>query len=326
MPEFLYRDTTQASDQKVGAPILRITALTDPLDGATLAGPGGELLDLFLTQFGADVAFVAKGPTTGRSRASRLTKATDKRIGELRAILRDGGVEKFGLRIYGPDDTGFGRPLAPYASIAHMIAETDAGVTPYAQIDFALPPEGEASQRFLHDSDEVLRRLPLRAGVQGLGFAGTPVEGSLMFLYPPAFRRYRAAVIADWRIPSALVFHNPNATQVHGDYTAGLPDIGWRTYVGPEFSERLQGRPRHPEVTVEQAGAATVVTAGAAPIWGDLNTGEDIGPFRAAARFLEPALASRGRRIREAPCYVNGNPEREALAADYLDRFKGSGA
>ncbi|ABD55931.1 hypothetical protein Jann_3014 [Jannaschia sp. CCS1] len=301
--------------------VMRVTALTEPLSAAAFAEPGVALLDAFLEHFGSDVVFVAKGSTQG-NKTSNLTKATDRRLAEYRGIVADGGMDTFGIRLYGGDDTRLGKPLVPFASLSHHLTPTIIGPEPrFFDIDFALPPEGSATEAFLRDSNKILGTLPLRAGFQGLGFASSPVVGGRNRDWAPAFKRYQTAIMLELRLSPSLVFLNPYRSKSKGAYTPGLPDIGWRTYVGAEFAARLGPPPDHPNVSSEQLGDLTIVTAGERPIWGDLNSGEDISAYQAAAAYLNPAMASRNIRVREAPGYRHTDATRRELGEAYLDRL-----
>lgn len=189
-----------------------------------------------------------------------------------------------GLRRYGLLPAAFDNPALPYFGIENQKSAT--------ALEIALPIDAATDKAF---ADKVLSELdatPLICGVMGFGFFLPPYKSSLAFMLGQASQRYRAA----FEIRAGMViegirregsFHRWKA-----DEMPGIADVGWRTLVGNEFLPRLPPRLEAmadvASVEVRRGPNFVTVTAGAEPIWGDINAQEDLTAYQAVAAFLKP--------------------------------------
>ncbi|MBY5931935.1 hypothetical protein KUV51_02885 [Tateyamaria omphalii] len=321
--EYLQSDSSTGSEQPIAATALRITAFTEMMSSADFAPIGVELLDLFTARYDADIRFIGQQKSLA-TKGMPYTSCSQQKLNTLRNKIESTGLSGHSFRLCGTDET----PLkAQFLPMLHMTCSgrvVDDVEYPFYHIDLAVAPSEATDMSFLSEVDRILRCLPIRAGFEGYSFAKPPAHGNSISRLPPAFLRFRTVTIADWLMPLEMLYHSKSAEFYLGKYTPGLPDVGWRTRVGGEFAARLGKRPDHPAVRVEQAGETKIVTAGDAPIWGDINAGDDISAYRAAAAYLAPAMASRHVRIKRAPSYDAHDAQRRELGEAYLDRFLGT--
>jgi len=156
----------------------------------------------------------------------------------------------------------------------------------------------------------------LICGVQAMGYFLPPENDTLVAILPCTMQRYRCAVEIRLRDPvdGIALTGSTFFWERHPDLQPGIADIGWRTVVGAPFMPRLGKLPDMPGVTVQTAPAGVTLTAGPAPIWGDVNRGEDIAPYRAVAAVLAPLAMPR--EITDTR-YFQGNPDN----ADFMERL-----
>lgn len=155
----------------------------------------------------------------------------------------------------------------------------------------------------------------LICGLQSMGYLLPPDNDSLVGLLPRTMQRYRCAV--EIRLRDPVDGLGPGGTfswDSHPDLRPGIADVGWRTVVGAPFLPRLGKLPDMPGVTVRTAPAGVTLTAGPAPIWGDINRGEDIAAYQAVAAALAPLAMPR--EITDTR-YFTGDPD----DADFMDRL-----
>lgn len=172
----------------------------------------------------------------------------------------------------------------------------------------------------------MLMDLPLICAVQGYGFHLGGGNDSLIWTLPQTTSRYRCAIEIQLDGPAPGIRKEGSffPYERHPKVQPGIADIGWRTFIGAAFLDRipdidsLQGAD---EITVERRNGNVVITAGMAPIWGDLNRNEDISAYREIARVLAPAEypleIAKGSLFGDA----TGDPDRVDRLTAYLDRF-----
>lgn len=286
-------------------------AVTDADNAAALV----SITRAFLDQFGDQIGFVALSKASGRP--ARLTKPTAAKMQAVADLLEAGLDVKTGLRLYGPDTGPLGKPAVPFLSFHQMYPGLIIA-------ELALPPDDPATQAVAAVADQALRDAQVMVGMMGFGFFSAPTGGLDDLYLPPAHNRFRAAIMGRWAASPQTFMWQKIWDQKYGGYRAGLPDMGWRTYVGDTALARLKDPdPDLPaEVTIETTDRVCVVTVGSAPIWGDVNAGEDIASYRAAYAYLAPAFADR---VALRPTTLGGVPTHHPARGDvidsYLDRF-----
>ncbi len=300
--------------EAVAVPAFRSAAVLDGLLNVpdTKAAVLG-LFDLFVSRFGGNIGYMALDKA-GASAAAKLVKCTPDKLVELRATL-DGEMTKLlRLRLFGAKVAPMSAPNLPFLSILRS-----AG--PATAVELSLPANLPDLMDVAGAIDGILRAAPLRSGFQSFGFL--PDVGVAGPMHPAAFRRYRCAVMGEF--PTSILhlsFRTANIAQRDGDYTPGITETGWRTYVGAAFRDRLGNADTLAArgVRVEPLAGMTVVTAGDAPIWGDVNKGDTIAGYQAAHDFLRPAYGERKWLVSFAP-WSNRDPDSTDLSEGYVDRL-----
>ena len=190
-------------------------------------------------------------------------------------------------------------------------------------IELAIPHDAPSLLDFAHAATEFLLRAPLICAVMGMGFHMPSGLDSRCFILPRMTARYRTAMeilLTNPRDGIALegsAFRYASSSEVK----PGIADIGWRTFVGAVFMERLPGLAVAPPATLQMTGGTAVLTAGDAPIWGDVQAGEDISAYQAVARALAPIGFPREVALKGFFGGAEGNPEHVARLDAYLARF-----
>ncbi|WP_085888723.1 hypothetical protein [Pseudooceanicola marinus] len=212
---------------------------------------------------------------------------------------------------------------------------------PMAEIRIELPWQAEGALDLMAQVDAALEGVPVPTGYMGYGFAPRALGVNYVSFVPPAQRRYRCALMMDPVPFSPLVRHDQSFVTMRRleqkraakgraigeaglfDYVPGLPDVGCRTYIGGALRDRLAvtSEALGPDLTIDDRGTFTTLTAGPAPIWGDLNLNEDISAYQAAFAYLEPVMSDWNMRVRSAPGYSIKDKERVRQAKAYVDRF-----
>ena len=268
------------------------------------------------------------------------TKITSKKLSDLSRECAAGFLQYRAFYVCAADGT---TPTLPSMSANHypVPKALEDKMAPFSTLVLDLPFENSGELAEL--ADRVMRSMPVIAATAGFGFSFSDPSSFAYHALPPAHLRYRCALMADDPPASKLVRYDaawvkmrrldqrknsPNVDIPKDelyDYAPGLPDIGWRTYIGEAFRARLPDQPDASFLahgaTLEILDRVSIVTAGSAPIWGDLNTAEDISAYQAAATYLAPAMADHGLRVRAAPCYTKSDREKLRAAEAYVDRF-----
>ena len=284
--------------------------ITDPDNAAAIA----TITRSFIDHYSDAIGFVAINKSGNRP--AKLTQPTAAKMKKVDELLHEGLTEKMGLRLYGPDTGPLGKPAAPFLSV-HQ------DWTLHTILELALPWDSAAAMTLAETVDQALRATQVTVGFMGFGFFSAPVQGLDDRHLPAAHERFRAAFLGRWATHPEVFFWRKNVDERLGGYRAGLPDLGWRSYVGDPFRERLKdpADDLDPNVVIETTDNMTVVTVGSAPMWGDVNAGEDISAYRAAHAYLLPAMADRSVLRGAILGSAGSSPQRADVIDSYLDRF-----
>ena len=299
MPETLYADMRN-NDEPIAMPAFEIGLILDGmLNDLGVERVALAIFDEFINHFQDQLVFKMRESWTSKS--AKLTAFKPKDILPLRQILAGGAPKTRCIRLYGTDENELNLPFTPFFSIDH-----DA--YPMTRIVILLPPSAKDLRAFSDRIDQLARESQLRFGVQGFAFMRSPLSGFQDLDLPPAYNRYRAALMGNWFEALPSLFHSEALVEMQRleqtrrkdagkpwDYHPGIVDIGWRTYIGKRFADRLQHSkpPADTAVKLEANDHMNIVTIGDEPIWGDINGPEDISAWRAAHDYLRPAFASR---------------------------------
>lgn len=279
-------------DKPIAIPCFRIGAALDGhLNVETSLIAAKQIYDIFTTQFSGEIRFALIEKKRAQ-RGARATKATSKKVQNLKDALWGGMVEQSSVRFYGTDENPLNAPFLPFLSISNRQG-------PVTEIEISVPWDTPDLLRFADAVHTVLCDAPVRFGYQGMGFGKTSLNGLDDFSLPMAHERFRTALMGTFnRSPDHLLFRkvyivNSKVPGMGGEYSPGVGDTGWRTYVGAAFRDRLGDVDiaRAKGVRIDEFADVTVVTAGPEPIWGDVNRGEDISAFVASYAYLRPAYA-----------------------------------
>ncbi|MDO5622976.1 MAG: hypothetical protein Q4G24_16135 [Paracoccus sp. (in: a-proteobacteria)] len=325
MPQTLFA-TLRNHDEPIALPCFRIGFVLDGmLDQQANRDTAVAMLTLFHASFAGQLVFMTLGRAGGKP--SKLKQFSEKTLQDWRALIAEGMPKNSGLRLYGTDQNELGVPFMPFFSLDH-------DRHPLTRIQMCVPWQYDRLLPFSDSLDAVARKASVRFGYQGFGFARSPISGLQDRWLPPAFRRFRSAVMGDVLGHEALLFYSkPYATmrrldqQRRGgkaekpwDYEPGVPDIGWRTYIGQAFMDRLTALAPS-DITLDRTDSMMIVTAGPSPIWGDLNQSEDISAWKAVYGYLRPAFASQNI-LRAFTLDCNpADPTSVEVVEQYLNRF-----
>ena len=279
-PEPLRRE----SGRVYAVPSFRIMALVDrEMASSDMRDAAAALLDLFLSSI--DHTDMWSAHAGARTSQLKPVKIAPKRLEKLHAWLRDTDWKwPSTLRLNRWDEA-----LELFAP-PHLRLEQRGRV---ATFQIELPQDAEGLIGFADRVQAILADLPVLWGVMGFGMYQPLGVDSLIWMLPRVTPRYRCAIeVQPDRAESCLrrIAHLEELRQkITPVFT--LPDIGWRTFIGDEFLPRLPDLPAlasQPGIALSRGDSFTVVQAGAAPIWGDVNMAEDITPYRAVAHALKP--------------------------------------
>lgn len=301
------------------------------LDGRTVASPvfrillwcdGGwhdpdnragllALFDLFIGQWGAAIRSVTSAYGGGRQRTAPVSAA---RLQDIRQMVA--GDEKAldqGLRLAGWLDEPHHLEAAPCLRMG--------AVDGRAYLALELPQHTSDLIAMVDQVTQVAAGMSLHCGLAGYGFFLPDYLESLSFAFPMGmFRRVAAIELS----PSAAAAALGAAAQEGRGNGPVLPDIGWRTMLGPALSSLLPDPPPSNDlVGLSRQGCLRIVTAGPMPVWGHVASGEDLAPYRQVARLLRPLRMPS--RIAERHLFgpERDDPERAARVRAYLGRFDG---
>jgi hypothetical protein len=290
----------------------------------TLAWFAGSLNDAPFVQFASDLAgWFWRGHG---ARIGRITAASDLQppvprdptpetmapvLADVGRWIKDTGKPYSAyLQMEAPQDLDFDAERVPWLHLREGAGMVLAEVClPHDLADLVAQADALAG---------LVARDGLICALQGMGYFLPPMNRSLKAVMPRATVRYPAAIelqlldpVDGLQVDGAAFYWED-----HPDLQPGLPDIGWRTMLGAGLAARLDAQagklPDMPGVTVTQ-GPLTL-TAGPAPVWGDVNRAEDISAYRAVAAALAPLAMPR--EVTDSR-YFAGNPD----DADHMDRL-----
>ncbi len=309
MPDFILYE-----GEPIAVPAFRIIAI---IDGDIHADRNRKILASIYAKFEAlfgERANVSSYNFTGYTGKIRWTNP--KIIEDGRSFFENQSTEYGeGLRRYGYALDSFKEPALPFFGVEQR--------SYFNFLEIAIPEDNNAAMDFANFVTEQLIKAPVISGVMGMGFFLPPYKSSLQFMMGGTTARYRAAIDVTPDMLMDGLRKEGSAYRWKPGERPGICDIGWRTFVGIEFWDRL---PDHSElnktldVQVEKSGGVLCITAGDRPIWGDLNMGEDIGAYKAVARYLAPIRMPHG--ALEAFAFGGtGTPEQKDKVEAYLTRF-----
>lgn len=314
------KSTRSQYNEIIALPCFRVGAVLDgTLDQATSQTAATKIHSLFMDAFAADLKFAVLAPKVER-KPTKATKATPKQLSAIQAALRNGMPDNSALRLYGSDENPLGVPFMPYLSISNRLGRM-------TEIELMIPWDLPELTQFADTVHQALCVAPVRFGYQGMGFGRSKIQSLPDQHLPLAYERFRAAIMGDFnRHPDRLLYRldylvNHSQPSQAGDYTPGLNDMGWRTYVGADFQGRLgdPDRARAAGVQIDEHATTLTVTAGPEPIWGDINAGEDLTVFAAAYAYLQPAYAEM--RFLCKGMWGDRSPVEKAASQGYFQRL-----
>lgn len=279
MPEFIYRDSTPIAE-----PAFRILAYwTNPMGTPEISAGLAQLFDCFIQYYGQGTAWSV---IADDQRPYRPEEVTPERIADARDWLKNAAKPwPSSCRFVGPVNEQTGQISVP-AFRAEQVADL-------CFLDMSVPDDLTVALPFAEAASEILKRMPVLYAVAGMGFHLPPALESLETYLPRASARYKTAIEfmaegARWGLHEEV--GNFRWDRVQGA-RSGLPDIGWRTFVGKHFLDRLPDLDQIAQVegiAYERGDMLAVITAGQTPIWGDVNAPEDISLYQVVAQALRP--------------------------------------
>ncbi len=311
MPEILSYTRYDGSTLPLARPVFRSAVVLDGmLDRPENHAAAQAVLVAFLARFAEDVRFTA----TARMKPGmfKLAKASAKRIQTVRDLMAGDMGAHYGIHLDGTDQNGIDVPLEPMLSITHL-------PYPITVIEMLLPWDAPDLVALADGFAATMDGVSVRMGLQGMAFAYSRFRRGDSLTAPATHLRYQAAMMGEFApYPTRTLIQLASSIRHYGHFTLGVTDTGWRTFVGQAFRDRLGALDglAAQDVTATERPGHTILTAGAAPIWGDVNVAEDIGPYRAAHAALRPAYADRKALLQVGP--FRDWPE---MAESYLDRL-----
>ena len=220
-----------------------------------------------------------------------------------------------GLRRYGYALEDFEEPALPYFAVE----QRDDLV--FFEVD--LPVDQPQSRAFADAITPELTKAQMIWGVIGLGMFLPPYKSSLEFELGRSVPRYRTSIEITPSMVTDGLRREGSAHRWAKTEEPGIPDIGWKTFIGREFWPRIpEAKARleaQPDVTVAEEHNALVVTAGDDPIWGDVNHDEDISAFISIAEALLPIRYPLG----AAKAFMFGGDPGNARIVDRVEAYLG---
>jgi hypothetical protein len=276
------------------------------LDDPDMAGFASDLAGWFWRTHGHQVGLIQVASKTISGRPRRPGPEVLADVGKW--IKEKGKPDAAEIQMQGPDVYDEGPARVPWLHLSG-----NSGVV-LAEVCLAhdLPDLNAHADAMAALAD----RPGLICGLQGMGYYLPYEKHSVVSVLPRASSRYKAAIEIllndplDGLTAENLGFYWDDPP----DLLPGLPDIGWRTILGPALAARVGTLPEQPGVTVERGAHCVALTAGPRPIWGDVNAAEDISAFRAVAAALAPIAMPRT--VTDSR-YFTGDPD----DADHMDRL-----
>lgn len=276
MPDPLFYD-----DEITALPAFRTLAYLDGApDDPRIAGAVGAMFDAFAARFGDDLGLIS-ARLVGRS--GKPTAVTPKALTDLRTWIGapdrlDSGA---GVRL-GSINTDELPPAMPWFRLEQRYNDQ-------TMVEISVSPDAPELLVFADELASALKSAPMICAAQGFGFFLPSAYDSLNWLLPRLAARYKTALLHTLDMPSCGLRRARSAMPYVGDMQPGIADIGWRTFVGSEFLDRLPNSFDLPaDIEVETSDKLLILTAGKTPIWGDVNLNENISSYRAVAAALAP--------------------------------------
>jgi len=308
--------------EPIAQPAFRTLAFLDgPQDAPAIAAGMAQIFDLFWQHHGEAVDLVADTIGTNKGQPREINA---RRLEAARSWIAApvGAGHAVTLRMTAEATEAFPGPNPPWFRLEQRYRDMTL-------LEMSVPPGAPGEMEFADGVAEVLKTLPMVCAVQGYGFFLPNAFINFSDALPRAAARYRAAILItpDMAVRGLREGHSlglwPEGTE------PGMADIGWRSFVGTDFLPRLPGLADAPfpaEVRLEMAPTCAVLTAGEAPIWGDVNAGEDVSAYRAVAAALAPVRYPASQALDE---YFQGvtldDGERTDAILAYLARLDAEG-
>lgn len=267
--------------EPIAVPAFRIIAILDGDIHDSSNRPGlTRAYELFEAAFD-DAADMASYNFPGHKGKLRKITAALKKNGRdffARAETRYGE----GLRRYGHARADFEEPALPFFGVEQRSYEC------FLELD--LPAD---DPRILSLAEEIaveLGRTRTIWAVMGMGFFLPPYKSSLAFMLGQSPARYRTSIDISPSMVTDGLRREGSAHRWKEGEQPGIPDLGWKTFIGREFWPRIPDviavLRAKPGITMKQLEDALLITAGDKPIWGDAD--EDISAYNTVAKHLSP--------------------------------------
>lgn len=309
MPDFILYDGDQ-----IAVPAFRIFAV---VDGDMHGERDRQILTSIYAKF--EALFGASANVTSYNfpgYTGKIRWANPKILEDGRSFFqRETAQYGQGIRRYGYALANFKEPALPFFGIEQS--------NYFNFLEIALPEDASSTLDFANFVTERLLNVPVICGVMGMGFFLPPYKSSLKFMLGGAIARYKAAIETSPHMIDEGIRREGSAYRWKPGEQPGIADIGWRTFIGSEFWDRLAEPAellKTPRVTIEKSDSVLCITAGEQPIWGDVNKGEDISAYKAVARYLAPVRIPEG--CMKAFGFGGGlTPDHADKVEAYLTRF-----
>ncbi len=216
----------------------------------------------------------------------KIRPATQRILNDGRAYLaRDGGTPYGeGLRRYGHALADFPHPGLPFFGIEQR--------SDRFFLETAIPQDSPHWHGFAQEVSATLMELPTISGTMGMGRFLPPHKSSLRFLLSADPERHRAAFSTDADMVEPALRREGSPHRWKAGEEAGIADVGWRTFIGREYWDRIEpalaSLARDPDIAIERSPHLLSITAGDRPIWGSPDETDALRPYRTVARALEP--------------------------------------
>jgi hypothetical protein len=259
-------------------------------------------------------------------------------------IIRDAGVKRTRLSINKTNITAAQKWLATTTKVTAASIRLNAAANerfnapriPHLRfeegdgivfIEMASPPDAISAVPFANRLMPIIACMPVLCGVMGFGFHMPAGLDSRGFILPAKTLRYRTAIEILLRDPSIGLIRDrsPFRFHLHTNIDTGIADIGWRTLVGSSFLNRLPSLNEVAKIAgivLENHTNFAIITAGPLPIWGDVETNENIALYCAVAQALKPVAMAREIMLKGYFNGPEGNPEAEQRMDAYRARFE----
>lgn len=268
-------------DNEVTAlPAFRTVAYLDGTpDDPGVAAAVSAMFDAFTARFGDGLGLIS---TRFVGRSGKPSAVTPQALADLRKWIGapdrlDSGA---GVRV-GSLNTEELPPAMPWFRLEQRYDDQTL-------VEISVSPDAVDLLKFADELANSLAKTPMICAAQGFGFFLPPAYDSLNWLLPKLATRYKTALLHTLDMPSCGLRRAHSAMEYSASMQPGIADIGWRTFIGPEYLDRLPKTFNLPtEITVESSDTMLILTAGKAPIWGDVNKNENIENYCAIAAALE---------------------------------------